>query len=169
MKPMVETQISSQDTELLEMYKKISHSEPVALSLEDMPKILALTEELHIAEKEDASKIAKINRLEEGLKERMIQIETLRSQLNPKLQYLSMHKEIKVKPMNHNASVSLSPINETTVLETLKSNYALGNSEICKKLGLTGNKAEQNKAYSVAKQLEAKGLIKNENRMWKAI
>lgn len=164
--------LPSDEIRIMGIYSLVKEQKPVSISIEDMPKILALTEELHLASIEDAPKLEKIAKLESVMEEKMIQIQALRGQLNQKLLYLSAHPEVKIKPMSNNASVSLSPINETTVLETLKANpYGLGNADICRKIGhgMTGNKQEQNKAWSVAKQLEAKGLVKSENRMWKIV
>ncbi len=155
----------------LEIYKSIVEGKPLnhALTLDDIEHVKTLAEELKQAEQEDKAKIEKINKLESIIEEKRIQLETLRSQLNQKLLYLREHPT-PIKPTITRTTNCNNPINKESVIEVLKANpYGLGNAEVCKKLNVANDKANQNRAYNVMKALESEGKVKSENRLWKAL
>lgn len=169
---MDKIEIPSQDIEMLEKYLRITHNEPVAISLDMMPKILALTEELKIAEKEDASKLEKINKMNEIIQEKMIQVEALRGQLNQKLLWLKEHPEAKLKPITNGISKTIKEefkdITEENILKVLKEDlvYGGGNSQIAKALHIENpSKGVQQKIYTVCKNSDK--IISANRGMWK--
>ncbi len=172
---MQQTQeLTPEQISVLEVYKCITENRPInrALTLSDLEQVKDLSEELKIAEEQDKPKIDKINKLEDIVREKMIQIEALRSQLNQNLLYLASHPEAKLKPMstnnvNRETKPEYAGITEEAILKVLKEDlvYGGGNSQIAEKLHIENSKGVQQKIYTVCKNSEK--IISANRGMWK--
>lgn len=148
----------------LEQYKSIAEGKPVSLSIEDMPKIQQLSEELKEAEEQAKPVIEEIEQIKAEILEKRQKIQELQSQIDPRVLYLKQSAIVQPKPVNQESTNG--KITEESILEVLQKG-SMGNAEIAKALGLTGDKAQQNKIYGLCKKLSEAGKIQSANRMWK--
>ncbi len=157
------TDLPESEIRLLGIYKCVQEGKLCQMTMDDIAQLPQLVSELKDAEIQDKSKLDKIEKLETGIQERMIQIQALRSQLNPKLLYLASH-ETKLQPMktvtnNHTVKTEYAMITEDAIMQVLKDSPGLGNSSIAEKLNLDNSKGIQNKIYSVVKKLQAENKL----------
>ncbi len=155
----------------LEIYKSIVEGKRInqVLTLEDLTAVKELTEVIPKLEEEAKPVMEEIQQLEIEIQEKQEKIRELESNIDVRLKYLKSIPE--PKPTVTRTSNGNSPINKESVLKVLKEElaYGGGNAAICEKLNVTNDKANQNKVYTIAKQLESEGKVKSENRMWKAL
>lgn len=157
--------LSSDTIKYLSILKSIGENKPVNLSLEDMPQIMSLTEEIKQAEEASKETFEQIETLKTEILERREKILELKSSIDPRLLYIKEGQAIPTMPAK--TSNEGNGITKEKILEVLQKGSA-GNAEIAKELGLEG-KAAQNKTYGLCKTLESEGKVKSVNRRWELV
>lgn len=150
----------------LEVYKRIVNNQPVSLTIEDMPKIQALVEELKAVEESSKETFAQIETLKTEILERRQKIQELRANIDPRLLYIKEGQAIPATPAK--TSNEGNGITKEAILKALESG-SKGNAEILKALNLPSDKTGQNKVYGLCKTLQNEGKVISADRKWQIV
>ncbi len=153
----------------LDTLKAVVAKQKIELNIEDLTSLKEMSDEIKGLQEASESVFEEIKQLETDIQEKRARIDELYNSLDPKLVYYMTPITQNPKPATR-ATNGDNPINKESVLKVLKENpYGLSNSGICEKLNVTNDKAGQNRAYTIAKQLESEKSVTKSAHLWKVI
>ncbi len=160
-----ETNIDLPESEirLLGIYRCVQEGKPVSMSMEDIVALPKLIKEIKKIESSSQEIYDQINTLNAEIKERMDKITELEGSIDPKIKYL--HSPVVQSTKVHRTTNGDNPINKESVLKVLQDNPGIGNSEICSKIGVPNDKGNQNRAYTIVKQLQSDNKLTEDRKV----